>query len=117
MIANFGRIKELDLENCLSEQVIDSRDKGGFLSGHIKGSINIPVSELIDFPDITLKPADERIAIFKSHGVDLDKDIVTCCQIGVTACVAYSGLKDIAKGNVRVYDGSWAEFHNLVEVE
>ena len=42
--------------------------------------------------------------------MDLSKDITLSCQIGVSACLPYAGLKDISTGNLSVYDGSWTEF-------
>ena len=58
----------------------------------------------------TLKSADERRAAFQEAGVDISKDITLTCMGGVAATVAYGALKDIATGNIAVYDGSWSEF-------
>lgn len=50
------------------------------------------------------------MAVFAEAGVDLSKDITLSCQGGVAATVVYGSLKDIAKGKLAVYDGSWAEY-------
>lgn len=43
-------------------------------------------------------------------GIDLSRDIAVTCQIGVTACLVYGGLKDISTGKLSMYDGSWSQF-------
>jgi len=58
----------------------------------------------------TLKSADERRAAFTTSGVDLKKSIVISCQGGIASAVLYESLKDIAEGEVAIYDGSWAEY-------
>jgi len=57
-----------------------------------------------------LKTKEERQAAFQEAGVDITKDISISCMGGVTASVVYGSLKDIATGQVSVYDGSWAEY-------
>ena len=57
-----------------------------------------------------MKSADERRSLFESAGVDLEKDITLSCMSGVSATVVFGSLRDIAKGNLSVYDGSWSEY-------
>ena len=57
-----------------------------------------------------MKSAEERKACFEAAGIDLEKDITLSCMGGVAATVVYGSLKDIAKGKLSVYDGSWAEY-------
>jgi len=64
----------------------------------------------LTWTDKTLKTADERRAVFEKHGVDLSKEIVLHCQTGVTASVAFTALKDIVGGKLRLYDGSYSEY-------
>ena len=63
-------------------------------------------------PEKTLKSKEEREKLLRNIGIDLKKDIVTSCQTGVLATLAYAGLKDIAKGRVRVFDGSLTEYNS-----
>jgi len=57
-----------------------------------------------------LKSAEERKAAFEAAGIDITKNITLSCQGGVAATVAYGALRDIASGNLSVYDGSWSQF-------
>ena len=57
-----------------------------------------------------MKSAEERKAVFAEAGVDLSKDIAISCGGGIAATVVYSSLKDIAQGNLAMYDGSWSDY-------
>jgi rhodanese-related sulfurtransferase len=72
--------------------VLDVRSQGEFQSGHIKGSINIPVNRLTD----------------NLNKIPQNKVIITCCASGSRSGVARSIL--IAKGFKDVYNaGSWTK--------
>jgi len=82
--------------------------------GHIPGAINIPWSQAIK-EDGTFKSAEELRQLYQSHGVTPDKDVVTYCRIGERASVTWFVLKHLlGYKNVKVYDGSWTEWGNLV---
>lgn len=69
--------------------VVDVRSKGEFNSGHIKGSLNIPVEGL-------------RKNIGKLEGKQ-DTTIITCCASGMRSATAKGILK--AKGFKEVHNG------------
>lgn len=75
--------------------ILDVRTKAEFQSGHIKGSINIPVQVL-----------NTNLSKIKK-----DKPIITCCASGMRSASAKSilssnGFKDVHNG------GSWASLQN-----
>ena len=71
--------------------IIDVRTKGEFETGHIKGSVNIPVNNLA-----------ANIHKLKAK----NKPIITCCASGARSGAAKSILK--SQGYTRVYNGgSW----------
>ena len=77
--------------------ILDVRSKGEFQSGHIKGSINIPVDTL------------------NSNFSKLKKDntIITCCASGMRSASAKSILK--SNGYTNVYNGGgWSSLQNKV---
>lgn len=104
------------------EQVIDARSPGrfngaepepreGLRSGHIPGSINVPVSMIMNPKnDFAVRPAEEIRANLEAAGLDPKRPLVASCGSGVTACVAGLGLYLIGHKEVAIYDGSWTEW-------
>lgn len=80
----------------------------GLKSGHIPGSLNVPVGSLSAAGK--LRPANELKAIFEQAGVDVAKPLVTSCGSGITASTLALALHIAGAGDVAVYDGSWAEW-------
>ena len=48
--------------------------------------------------------------MFDAAGVDLAKPMVTTCGSGITAAVVLFAAQLLGKTDVRLYDGSWAEW-------
>ncbi|KAI8093135.1 Rhodanese-like domain-containing protein [Halteromyces radiatus] len=81
----------------------------GLSSGHMPGSICIPFQLVAD--DSGLYKDDQALRkMFESHGVDLDKPIITSCGSGITASVLYFALERAGAKDIAVYDGSWTEY-------
>ncbi|HTL80407.1 MAG TPA: rhodanese-like domain-containing protein [Bacteroidia bacterium] len=78
--------------------ILDVRSKGEFASGHIKGSINIPVNAL-----------GENLGKLK----DKNKPIITCCASGMRSASAKSILK--SSGYTQVHNGGgWMSLQNKI---
>lgn len=102
-------------------QILDARSYGrwagtdpeprpGLSSGHMPGSISVPVSELLDATTKALKSGEELRKVFAAKGVDPNRPIITSCGTGVTAAVVDAALAEAGYGdekNRRLYDGSW----------
>lgn len=92
-------------------RLVDARSPGEYAAGHIPGAVNIPF-------DTTAAPAPPRIfktgtdlrALFASHGITPDNQVVTYCSTGVRASVDYTALRLAGFDKVQVYTGSWAEW-------
>lgn len=124
-VVHFPEMKEIakdhGKEGSEGIQVLDARSKGrwagtdpeprpGLSSGHIPGSINVPVSELLDPETGALLPGKELRKLFESKGVDPERPIVSSCGTGVTAAVVDTALGEAGFGRDearRLYDGSW----------
>ena len=102
------------------EEIVDARPAGrfaggeaeprpGLASGHIPGARNAPQSGFFN-DDNTWKLGAELRAVFHAAGVDLAKPMVTSCGSGITAAVILFGAQLLGKRDVRLYDGSWAEW-------
>lgn len=68
--------------------IVDVRTKGEYASGHIKGSINIPLDSI---SNITSKVKDKK------------KVVITCCASGMRSASAKSSLQSM--GYETVYNG------------
>ncbi len=78
--------------------IVDVRSKGEYASGHIKGSVNIPVDQL-----------GSHIAKLKSR----KKSIITCCASGMRSASAKRILK--SNGFTDVYNGgAWRSLQNKI---
>lgn len=88
----FG-VKTVDFAQLVREGaiIVDVRTGGEFNTGHIKGSVNIPVDKIANNAD--------KLKAKK-------KPIITCCASGSRSAMAKSVLK--GKGITDVYNGgSW----------
>jgi thiosulfate/3-mercaptopyruvate sulfurtransferase len=82
--------------------------------GHIPGAVNIPWSQAVK-EDGTFKSAEELRKLYQSEGVTPDKEVLTYCGIGERASFTWFVLKYLlGYPNVKNYDGSWAEWGNMV---
>jgi thiosulfate/3-mercaptopyruvate sulfurtransferase len=108
-------------------QVLDARSPGrfagtepeprpGLRGGHIPGSLSLPYDRLFRQEDGTLLPPGDLRRLFEDARVELGRPVVTTCGSGVTACVLALGLQLVGRHDVRVYDGSWAEWGGRADV-
>ena len=102
-------------------QVIDARSPGRFSgaspeprptisSGHIPGSFNVPLPDILDPNTKAFLPKDKLRKVFESKGLDPRKHIVNSCGTGVMAAALDVALAEAEFGSEekrRVYDGSW----------
>ncbi|MEM1597004.1 MAG: sulfurtransferase [Pyrobaculum sp.] len=85
------------------------------VGGHIPGAVNIPWAQAVDPNTGKFKPVEELRRLYESAGITPDREVITYCRIGERAAHTWFVLKHILKyPAVRVYDGSWAEWGNLV---
>lgn len=78
-------------------------------AGHIPSAVNLPLDGILDAQG-RFRSEPELRTIFKPFD-DKGGDVITYCTIGGRASTAWFALTYlIGKDNVRVYDGSWAEW-------
>jgi thiosulfate/3-mercaptopyruvate sulfurtransferase len=108
-----------DHSRLRTAQIVDARPaprfhaevpepRAGLKSGHIPGSLNVPVGLLSEGG--ILKSPQELRTLFEDRGIDLTKPIVTSCGSGITAVTLALALEQAGASDVAVYDGSWAEW-------
>ena len=118
----------IDSLNKNEHQIVDARSIGrfkgteeepraGLQKGHIPNSINIPFNFFLK-NGYFLKE-EQILDILNSNNFNFNKNIISTCGSGVTACVLAFALELIGKNNWQVYDGSWSEWgsnkKNLIE--
>lgn len=124
-VVEFAEVKEIakdhNKEGAEGVQILDARSKGrwsgtdpeprpGLSSGHMPGSISLPMTELLDPEKKTMLPPDQLRKIFESKGIDPQRPIINSCGTGVTAAVIDAALIEAGYGEEsrrRLYDGSW----------
>lgn len=77
--------------------------------GHIPGSVCVPHDENLDAA-LAFRSAEELRKIYETAGVHFDRPVISTCGSGVTASLNAFALALIGHPDVRVYDGSWAEW-------
>ncbi|MCW2258224.1 thiosulfate/3-mercaptopyruvate sulfurtransferase [Providencia alcalifaciens] len=109
----------LDIVNAGQVQIIDARAAARFLAqapeprpglrmGHLPGSKNMPWDLLVE--NGQFKSPEQLNAIFAEQGIDIHAPSITSCGSGMTAAVVLMALNLLGNNNVRIYDGSWAEW-------
>jgi thiosulfate/3-mercaptopyruvate sulfurtransferase len=99
----FGKITSPPEHPCENTQV----------SGHIPTAINIPWIKMFN-EDYTLRKSEELKEIFQFGE---EEEIVVYCRTGARASVVWYVLRELLGfKKVRLYDGSWSEYGNMVGV-
>lgn len=108
-----------------SEIIVDARSvarfsgaapdpRQGVEPGHMPGSRNVPFPEVLT-SDGCLKDTEELHRVFERAGVPFDSAVITSCGSGVTAAILTLALTRLGKKDLRLYDGSWAEWGSRPE--
>jgi len=84
--------------------------------GHIPSAINIPWSKAAN-EDGTFKSDDELKKLYGDAGYDEDLSTIAYCRIGERSSHTWVVLHELlGYGDVKNYDGSWAEYGSLIGV-
>ena len=93
-----------------------SPDEGALRYGRIPGAKHLYYEELLD-SNKAFKPVPELQKLFETRGAGPDRDIIAYCRMSHRATVLYFALTQLlGYKNVKIYDGSWTKWGNLVGV-
>ena len=119
--ARVAALKDV-LENLQGKKtlVLDARGPGrfsarepepraGIRGGHIPGARNLPYACLFH-EDVTYLSPRETLALLDLRKIPAPGPFITSCGSGVTAAVVAFALSEAGVKDVKVYDGSWAEW-------
>jgi thiosulfate/3-mercaptopyruvate sulfurtransferase len=88
--------------------------EGAQRGGHIPGAKSIPWSKAVR-EDGAFRSADELRELYAARGVLGDEPIITYCRIGERSAHTWFVLHELlGEADVKNYDGSWAEWGNLI---
>ena len=86
------------------------------VAGRIPGAKHLYFEDLLD-DNKAFKPAQELQQLVEARGAAPHTDIITYCRMSHRATVLYFVLTQLlGYKKVRIYDGSWTEWGNLVDV-
>jgi thiosulfate/3-mercaptopyruvate sulfurtransferase len=93
----------------------DYPQEGALRGGHIPGAANVPWGQAVA-PDGTFKSPDELRALYEGKaGLTPTDEVIAYCRIGERSIRTWFVLTYLlGYPSVRNYDGSWAEWGNLV---
>nr|AID69658.1 thiosulfate sulfurtransferase [uncultured organism] len=80
----------------------------GLRAGHMPGARSMPFTDLIE--DGRLKSVAALETLFAEKGIDRAAPIITSCGSGVSAVTLALALQLAGARDVRIYDGSWAQW-------
>jgi thiosulfate/3-mercaptopyruvate sulfurtransferase len=84
--------------------------------GHLPGAVNVLWADNMR-PDRRFKSPSALRDLYAAHGIGPETDVVTYCRIGERSSVTWFVLTELlGYESVRNYDGSWAEWGNMVGV-
>jgi thiosulfate/3-mercaptopyruvate sulfurtransferase len=116
-------VSNLEEVEGTNDQLVDARPAARFLgqapeprpglrSGSVLGSRNMPQASFLREGKFVLPPQQLR-ALFGEARVDPLKPMIALCGSGMTACTVALGAAVLGNEDVRVYDGSWAEYGKI----
>ena len=80
----------------------------GGRAGHVPGAVHVPIDDVLDETGTFRAPGELRGMLADLDGAER---IITYCTVGVRASRAWFILtRLLGRTDVRVYDGSWAEW-------
>jgi thiosulfate/3-mercaptopyruvate sulfurtransferase len=83
-------------------------------AGHVPSAVHQTIDAIYDESG-AFRPAGELREIFANH-LDTETELITYCAVGGRAATAWFVLTHLlGRDNVRVYDGSWAEWGRMAD--
>jgi thiosulfate/3-mercaptopyruvate sulfurtransferase len=123
--AGKGKENNIDMQDVLklstngSAVLLDVRSEDEYLghpryprTGHIPGSLWWPWENNVDFDNAFVNKDDKTVqSVLDKLGIkDKNEELIVYCRSGHRAAQAYLTLRELGYENVKLYDGSMAEY-------
>ena len=106
------RIESTFLKDHLTDfEILDARSPQEFMTGHLPNAKLIPFTEGIGYDGNLFRDKEFLDELFLQNNVPKGKEIVCYCMHGHRASNLFLQLKLAGYENVKLYDGSFAEWH------
>ena len=120
--------KDIQFNYLDAPQIVDARPPGrfkgldpepiaGIKSGHIPGSISLPSTQFWDVKSGTFASTERIVELLNSHNIDLNREVISTCGSGVTACVLIYAMHMLGAKQASLFEGSWAEWASTGDAE
>lgn len=86
--------------------LVDARSSGEYGGGHIPGALSVDWNRMVSGG--SFRAMEEVAALYAD--IPRDETVVAYCQSGTRASLTYVALRWLGYEDVRLYDGSWAEW-------
>ncbi len=105
------RIEAEELQKKIdSAYIMDARSPQEYMAGRIPNSTLFPFTDGVGDKGSLFKERDELVRIFEEQKIPKDKELVCYCALGHRAANVFAQLKIAGYENVRLYDGSLADW-------
>ena len=123
VLAALGKPQQVILDARSAEEYRGERvgapghpDTGALRYGRIPGARHLMFEDLLN-ADRSFKDREQIESAVRARGAKREEDVITYCRMSHRATVLYFALTQLlGYDRVRVYDGSWTEWGNLVGV-
>jgi len=106
------RIESDFLKHHLNDfEILDARSPQEFMGGHLPNSKLIPFTEGISYDGNLFRNKEFLAELFLQNNVSKDKEVVCYCMHGHRASNLFLQLKIAGFDNLKLYDGSFVEWH------
>ncbi len=97
--------------------IVDARDNGDYLKGHIAGAINIDVNDLQTKPDAIMFPVAQVEKILGEKGLDINSDVVLYAAGREMAYLEFWMLDYLGMHRLHVLNGGIEEWKGELSTE
>jgi thiosulfate/3-mercaptopyruvate sulfurtransferase len=105
------RIKAESLRKKIDDAVIiDARSPQEFLAGRIPNATLFPFTDGVGENGMLFKEKDDLSHIFREQQIPTDRELICYCTLGHRAANLFTQLKIAGYENVKLYDGSFADW-------